>query len=251
MGGRRGKRGLLAAIGDLIWPPRSLLSRRIVSRPGAIEPALWTQLQFLGEPCCFRCGFPFELEAGPEALCGACAVRAPRFHRARAALAYDDASRALALDLKRAGRRDGLPVFAAWMAHAAPDLLAEADLLVPAPLHWRKLAARRFNQSAWLAQALARETGLAVDLFSLARTRGGPSQAGLDPRQRRRNVAGAFRVRPHRRARVAGRRVLLIDDVYTTGATANACARALRRAGAAHVDVLTLARVVRPLDATI
>jgi ComF family protein len=249
---RPGKRGLFAdAFGlaaDLIWPPRSLLSEAIVTRPGAIEPDLWGRLVFLSAPCCFRCGFPFENEAGEEAVCGSCAADPPSFHRARAALAYDDLSRNLALELKHAGRRDGLPVFAAWMAHAAGPLGAEADLIVPAPLHWTRLASRRFNQAAWLAQALARRCGKPLSYAALARVKRSPSQAGLNPDQRRRNVAGAFRVPKSSRKLVAGKAILLVDDVYTTGATAEACARALLRAGAARADVVTLARVVRPAD---
>ncbi len=251
MAGRVRKRSSLAWAADLIWPPRSLLSERLVSRPGAIEPELWSQLVFLSAPCCFRCGFPFELDAGAEALCGACAVEAPAYHRARAALAYDDHSRRLVLDLKRSGRRDGLPVFAAWMNQAASQLIAEADFIAPAPLHWMRLAARRFNQAAWLAQAVGTLADKRVLYGALRRVKNRRSQAGLDASQRRRNVAGAFRASPGSAKLLAGRSILLVDDVFTTGATAEACARALKRAGAARVDVLTLARVVRPVDVTI
>lgn len=251
MAGRVRKRSSLAWAADLIWPPRSLLSDAIVSRPGAIEPALWSQLEFLSEPCCFRCGFPFELDAGPDAICGACAADAPAFHRARAALAYDDHSRALVLDLKRGGRRDGLPVFAAWMRQAAGPLIAEADFIAPAPLHWMRLASRRFNQAAWLAQALGALAGKRVLYSAVRRIKRRRSQAGLDAAQRRRNVAGAFRASAGSAKLVAGKSILLVDDVFTTGATMAACARALKRAGAGQVDVVTLARVVRPVDVTI
>jgi ComF family protein len=252
---RLGKRGLFAdALGlaaDLIWPPRSLLREAIVTRPGAIEPDLWGRLVFLSAPCCFRCGFPFENEAGRKP----CAVPAPPIrrplHRAPAALAYDDLSRNLVLDLKHSGRRDGLPAFAAWMAHAAGPLAAEGDLIVPAPLHWTRLASRQFNQAAWLAQALARYCGKRVAYAALARVKRAPSQAGLNPDQRRRNVVGAFRVPKSSRRLVAGKAILLVDDVYTTGATAEACARALLRAGAARADLVTLARVVRPAEGLI
>jgi predicted amidophosphoribosyltransferase len=246
-----GKRGPLSGAADLIWPPRSLLSDAIVNQPGSIEPHLWAQLVFLSSPCCARCGFPFESEAGPGALCGACIAAPPAYDRARAALAYDDLSRTLALDIKRGARRDGLPVFAAWMALAGAELIAECDLLAPAPLHWTRLIARRFNQAAWLAQALGARTGKRVDLFALARPARRKSQAGLDFGQRRRNVAGAYRVTKGGARRVNGKNVLLIDDVFTTGATAEACAKALKRAGAGRVDVLTLARVVRPSDVLI
>ncbi len=255
MAARLGKRGLrvppLALIADLIWPPRSLLSEAILTRPGAIEPELWSRLTFLSAPCCFRCGFPFENDAGEEAVCGACAADEPVYHRARAAVSYDDASRQLVLDLKHAGRRDGLPTFAAWMGHAAGPLLQEADLIAPVPLHWTRLARRRFNQAAWLAQALGRAHRKRVAYAALARVKRRPSQAGMNADQRRRNVAGAFQVRPTSRKLVEGKAILLVDDVFTTGATVEACARALKRAGAARTDVITLARVVRPVDALI
>jgi ComF family protein len=236
---------------DLVWPPRSLLSDALVSRPGAIEPELWSRLDFLSDQCCFRCGFPFETAVEGEALCGACAAKAPAYHRARAALAYDDLSRRLVLDLKRAGRCDGLGVYAAWMKQAGADLVAEADVLAPVPLHWTRLLSRRFNQAAWLAQALGRAARKPVLYAALKRVRARKSQAGLNPDQRRRNVAGAFRASPESRKLIEGRAVLLIDDVFTTGATAEACARALKRVGAARTDVLTLSRVVRPADALI
>src|SRR5262249_44148907 len=151
-------------------------------------------LTFLSAPCCFRCGFPFETDAGPEAVCGACAAHEPAYHRARAALTYDDHSRALVLDLKHGGRRDGLATFAAWVGQAAGPLLAEADLIAPVPLHWTRLASRRFNQAAWLAQALARTYRKPIAYAALRRVKRRPSQAGMNVAQRRDNVAGAFRV---------------------------------------------------------
>ena len=249
MNGRFGKLGAIAA--DLIWPPRSLLSDKIVSRPGTIEPELWARLSFLSAPCCARCGFPFELDAGPAALCGACTAEATAFDRARAAVAYDDLSRTLVLDIKRGARRDGLQAYAAWMRLAGAALVDAADVLIPAPLHWTRLLGRRFNQAAWLAQALGDLSGKPVDLFALHRVKRRKSQAGLDAGQRRRNVTGAFRASKAGARRLNGKAVILVDDVFTIGATAEACAKALKRAGAARVDVLTLARVVRPVDVLI
>lgn len=242
---------MLARAADLVWPPRSLLPDRIVDRPGAIDAESWTGLRFLGPPWCGCCGFPFETAADDAALCGACLAERPAFATARAPLAYDDCSRRLVLDLKRGGRRDGLPVFAIWMGQAARDQIDEADLIVPAPLHWTRLLERKFNQSAWLAQALGRREGIRVLVDALVRRKRRRSQGGLTASQRRRNVAGAYRIALGKARAVEGRIVLLIDDVFTTGATVEACARALLKARAQKVHVLTLARVVRPVDVVI
>lgn len=231
---------------DAVLPPRCLATGRPVDRPGALDPAVWRAIDFLGEPHCLRCGRPFEFDVGEPVLCGACIRRAPAYDRARAVMAYDEASRPLVLAFKHGDRTDAAPWLAAWMGRAGAVLLADADLICPVPLHRWRLARRRYNQSALLAAVLGRRAGVPVVHDLLARRRRTPGQGGLSRVQRRRNVAGAFVVRPRHRQRLAGRRVLLVDDVMTTGATVDACARTLRRAGAAAVDVLTLARVVRP-----
>ncbi len=234
----------MSRLSDLIWPPRSLLSDAIVDRPGVIEPELWAELNFLSGPACFRCGLPLPEQAGPEGVCGACAARKPAYDRALAALSYDDHARRLVLDLKRGGRRDGLPVFARWMEQAGADLIERADFIAPTPMHWTRLAVRSFNHAAWLAQALSASSGKPWRPEALRRVERRQSQAGLSASERRRNVAGAIKAG----GRLDGKTVLVIDDVFTTGATLEACARALKKAGAAEVDGLTLARVVRALD---
>lgn len=238
------------ALLDLIWPQRSLISNRELPGPGAIELEHWARLTFCSGPMCVSCGTGFEIEVEPGQLCGACIADKPAYDRARGALIYGDISRDLVLALKH-GRRDGLNLFAGWMAQAGEELLAEADLIVPTPLHYLRLVTRGFNQSMWLAAALGRRTGVRVSADALMRVKRTPMQGGLSHDARRRNVQGAFKVRKGRENLITGKRVLLIDDVFTTGATAEACARALKRQKAASVDVLTLARVAAPRRATI
>ncbi len=232
---------------DTLVPPLSPLSPSPADGPGRLEAALWAKLQFLGPPWCAICGFPFPYEAGEGALCGLCAARAPRYDRARSALAYDDSSRPLILSFKHGGRRDALTHFAAWMARAAAD--TQADVIAPVPLHYLRLVRRRYNQAAILGRALSPLLGVPFDAGLLARRRRTETQAGKSARGRRRNVAGAFAAPERARERLSGRCVLLVDDVMTTGATLEACARTLKRAGAARVEAVTLARVVRAGDA--
>ncbi|MCW5770879.1 MAG: ComF family protein [Rhodospirillaceae bacterium] len=229
---------------DLILPPLCLACRRPVNEPGALCPACWNEIRFIAPPLCDRCGLPFEHEQG-MALCGGCMAQPPVFARARAVMRYDEASKPLILRFKNGDRVHAAPALARWMARAGAELVAGADIVVPVPLHWRRLFRRRYNQSALLASALARHTGLAWSPDALLRLRATPSQGGLTARERRLNVRGAFKVPAHRRSLVAGKRVILIDDVLTTGATLDAAARALRRAGAADVAALAVARVLR------
>ena len=158
---------------------------------------------------------------------------------------YGDVSRALILRFKHGDRTDAAPAFGTWLARAGHDLLTEADLVAPVPLHRFRLFARRFNQSALLAQAIAHESDVAVAVDLLVRTRNTRSQATLSSVQRSRNVKGAFNIRRQWRDRVVGLKILLVDDVMTTGATVEECSKALLAEGAASVDIVTLARVVR------
>ncbi len=231
---------------DVLFPPLCIACRAPIAAAHNLCAACWRKVGFIERPFCDLCGFPFEFDATLETLCAACQQRAPAFERARGLMRYDDASRDLILALKRADRLDLVPPFARWLARVGQDLIAQADLIVPVPLHRWRLWQRRFNQSALLAQGLGRLTGKPVDCLALVRTRPTPSQGEMpSARARRRNVQGAFRVAEASAQAIEGRAILLVDDVFTTGATLEACARALKRAGARQVFVLTLARVVR------
>jgi ComF family protein len=199
----------------------------------------WSGLRFLAPPWCAGCNAPFEYHRGEDARCAACIADPPRHAGVFAAVAYDDVSRRLALDLKY-GRRVGLgDTMASYMERLVPE---EVDLLVPVPLHRWRLWSRGFNQSVVIGAALARVKRVSLDREALVRTRATPSLRGRGQAARARAVRGAFTVPD--RARIAGRRVALIDDIYTTGATANAATTALLRAGAASVVILCWARVL-------
>jgi len=240
---------MLARLGrlvlDAVLPPLCLKCQAIVAEPGTLCPQCWQQITFLAPPFCVRCGRPFEFDPGPAACCGACLRTPPVYDCARAVLRYDEASRPLILSFKHGDRLEGTAAFAHWMARAGADLLDKADLLVPVPLHRWRLARRRYNQAALLALALGRRCGIAVAPDLLRRRRSTPSQGHLGPEARRQNVAGAFTLARNGASGLAGQRVVLIDDVLTTGATVEECARVLRRSGAAEIGILTLARVLR------
>ncbi len=233
---------------DLLFPPLCIACRAPVAGPGALCAACWQTIRFLDGPLCETCGVPFEFDPGPGTNCAACIARPPAYDKARAVMRYDEASRGPILALKHGDRLDLMPGFARWLDRGGRALLDEAGLIVPVPLHRYRLWTRRYNQSAELARAVARLSGKPADFLCLVRSRDTPSQGAMpSAKARRRNMLAAFKVPPGHKSAIAGRNLLLIDDVLTTGATADACARALKRAGAAKVFVLALARVVRPL----
>jgi predicted amidophosphoribosyltransferase len=233
---------------DLLLPPACIACDRPVDASGKLCPDCFRGTGFITAPCCLVCGVPFDAEpqGGAEGLCPACQIRRPEYDRARAALRYDNGACRLVLPLKHGDRVELAKALAPMMARAGAVLLGNADLLVPVPLHRWRLFRRRYNQAALLAQALARITGRPVLPDALAGTRRTAALGGRGAGERRAEVAGAFAVRPRRAGRIAGRRVLLIDDVMASGATAGACSLALKAAGAAAVDVLTAARVPDP-----
>jgi len=231
---------------NAVLPVRCLGCGAEIDASGALCPSCWAEIEFIGPPQCACCGLPFEVDPGEGALCGACVARRPPYARARAVFRYDERSRRLILAFKHGDRLHGARAFGRWMARAGSALLEQASLIAPVPLHWTRLFSRRYNQAAVLAQAVGRASSIDVVPDILVRRRRTPSQGGLNAGERHRNVSGAFALNPRFAKHVKERRVLLIDDVFTTGATVGACSRVLLRAGAEAVDVLTLARVVRP-----
>jgi len=230
--------GLNAAL-----PPLCPACRDLVTDEGLCPPC-WSKLAFIAAPYCPRLGIPFAYDPGPGILSMQAIADPPAYQRARAAVRYDDVAAKLVHAFKYGDRLDLAPLMGRWMTRAGTELLADADAIVPVPLHWRRLWTRRFNQSAALAATISNLSGVPVAHAPLRRVKATQQQVGLSRKDRASNVQGAFRVDPARKAEVAGRRLIVIDDVLTSGATVDACARALLRGGAARVDVLVFARVV-------
>jgi ComF family protein len=243
-------RALLRTALDLALPPLCAACREPVDGAG-LCPSCWSKLSFITRPYCERLGIPFAYDPGPGILSMEAIADPPAYNRARAAVRFDEISRALVHALKYGDRLDLAPIMGRWIGQAGGDVLAGADALVPVPLHWRRLWSRRFNQSAALAKIISAESGVEVTFAALKRVKATAQQVGLSRSQRAANVQGAFKVPNDGKAAVAGRRLVLVDDVLTSGATVEGCARALLRAGAANVDVLVFARVADPVRTSI
>jgi ComF family protein len=240
--------GLSAAarhILDLGLPPVCPTCREPVADQGALCAQCWSKLSFIARPYCERLGIPFAYDPGPGVLSLEAIADPPSYNRARAAVRYDDTARTMVQAFKYGDRLDLAPAMARWMAIAGTELLKETDMLIAVPLHWRRLWSRRFNQAATLANMISRMSAVPVRHGLLKRVRATRQQVGLSQAERATNVQGAFRVPGDARADVRGKRLLLVDDVLTSGATLDTCARILLRAGAANVDVLVFARVVQ------
>ena len=248
---RGGFRAVLRQALDAALPPLCPSCREPLGDGVGLCASCWSKLSLIEPPYCARLGIPFTYDPGPGILSMEAIAAPPAYDRARAAVRYDDTARALVLSFKYGDRLDLAPMMGSWMARAGRELLAEADALLPVPLHWRRLWARRFNQAAALSGAISDISGVPVLHGAIRRMRATPQQVGLSKTERADNVQGAFKVPPELKADITGKRLVLIDDVLTSGATADTCARALLRAGAAHVDVLVFARVVAPVRTTI
>jgi ComF family protein len=228
---------------DLIMPPVCLYCRKPLAEHDCLCGTCWREVKFIRHPLCDVLGIPLPFDIGPGAISAGAAADPPAYDRARAVAHFDGVMRDLVHQLKYGDNHIARRLFGRWLLETGTDLFSDADLMVPVPLYRWRLLKRRFNQSAELCRELSRLTGLAWDPMILKRTRQTISQVGLTHDQRRRNVQGAFAVADGRNAAIDGRSILLIDDVITTGATVGACARALKKAGAARVDVLALAMV--------
>lgn len=235
---------------DIALPPLCVACREPVSGEGVCG-ACWAQLSFLAPPWCERLGIPFVYDPGPGILSMQAIADPPAYRRARAAVRYDEVARTLVHALKYHDRTDLAPPMGRWMARAGRELLADADVLVPVPLHWQRGWSRRYNQAGALARAIEAGCGVRLVHDALRRVRPTRHQIGLSRSERAANVQGAFKVATECRHEIQDRHVVLVDDVLTSGATTDACARALLRARARQVDVLVFARVVEDSKAPI
>jgi ComF family protein len=238
-----GRAGRLIA--DFLLPPQCLSCRERVTEPATLCAGCWRELAFLTEPCCDRLGLPFAFDPGEGIVSAAALASPPVWDRARAAVRFDERSRRLVHDLKYRDRHEVATLMARLMAVAGQSLIADSGFVLPVPLFRWRLWRRRYNQSALLARRLSR-ANLPFRPDLLERTRATAAQVGLGYRQRQANVRGAFNVPQRLRGEIAGKTILLVDDVITSGATANACAGALKAAGAARVNVLAFALVHDP-----
>lgn len=229
---------------DTVLPPRCPVSHAIVDRQGMIAPQAWASLTFITSPLCRTCGIPLEVDTGKESDCGICITEKHDYEKIRSALVYDEFSRGVILGFKHGDQTHAVVSFIPWLKQAGAELIEQSDMIAPVPLHRWRLLHRRYNQSALMASALAKACGKNAVLNALVRTRATPSQGHLRAGERAHNVKAALAVHPS--VDVRGKDILLIDDVYTTGATVSECAAALKQGGAAAVNILTLARVVKP-----
>lgn len=234
---------------DQILPPRCLSCGAGTQDAGRLCPSCWKGLSFLQGPACRCCGYPFEFEATPGeatlSLCGACQKKHPPFDRARAAVRYDEGSRKMIISFKHGDRMEYADFFAQLLLQANQSLVAPNPIVIPVPLHKKRLQKRRYNQAAVVAKIFARHKKLTFLPDVMTREKHTPPQEG-NYQRRKRNVAGAFRITPRYQQVIRGRNIILVDDVYTTGATVRACAIILRQKGVRKIEVLTLARVYQP-----
>ena len=235
-------RAALSPLLNAIFPPACHVCSQAVAQNGALCSECWKHMRFLGEPCCARCGLFFDVPLERGAVCGECMREPPPYALARAVFEYNDTSKTLVLNLKYHDATELAPNLGRWMASAASPFLPACHVVLPVPLFWQRQLKRRYNQSLLLGHALAKQAQLPFLPDTLRRIRHTAPQTGLSRRQRQENMNRAFAVPEKAKARLRQQNVLLVDDVYTTGATINACTHTLLEAGARDVYVITLAR---------
>lgn len=230
---------------DTILPPRCVVTGTYVDRQGMVSPQAWRELSFITTPYCVSCGVPLAFEMGGGSICAPCTQSMPSFDKARSALIYDDSSRNIILRFKHADQTHAVHAFIPWILRAGHEFIEDADFIVPVPLHRYRLLKRRYNQAALIARELAKETAGTYVADLLQRRRSTPSQGYMNFKERHKNVKNAFVISPRHALKIRGKSIVLVDDVYTTGATVKECTKILKKAGASKVYVLTLARTVR------
>lgn len=243
-GGFEPVRRMIGALAAIVYPPSCLACGRVMGASGGVCAGCWSEIRFIERPYCEVTGVPFDHERGEGLISAAALADPPAYDRARAAVLHDGPARKLAHRLKYSDRADLAPAMAQWMRRAAGETIEAVDAIIAVPLHRTRLIKRGYNQAGELARALSAQTGKPLAAGVLLRRKPTEQQVGLGRNARIENVRGAFAVDRAKQPSIMGKHLLLIDDVLTTGATVNAAARVLKRAGAAEVSVLTFARVV-------
>ena len=229
---------------DIVYPPRCISCSGNVHENGGICAKCWGDINFIADPQCNICGFPFDFEASTGSICSGCITHEPSFSKARAVFLYDNASRNMIKSFKYNDRIENRAAYARWMARVGIDMLSEANIIIPVPIHFGKLLLRKYNQAAVLAHELAKISSKPVFSNALIRTKYTQTQAGFLRKERFKNIKGAFKVNPKYFDILKDKKILLIDDVITTGATAEECTNIMLKAKAARVEVLTLAKTL-------
>jgi ComF family protein len=236
---------MLHKVVDVILPPRCFVTGDIVGKNGSVSPDFWKKLTFISKPFCYQCGLPFEFTSQDnDFICGRCSQNSPAFDRSRSALVYDDESKSMILAFKHGDQCHAAISFVQWLKTAGQDMIANSDIITPVPLHRWRLWQRRYNQAALLVDGLVKDNHDIVPIVDLLiRDVNTVSQGYMKQKQRQKNVAGAFSINQKYVERIKGKTILIVDDVFTTGSTLNACAKVLKKAGAEQVYTLCLARV--------
>lgn len=235
----------LKTLVDTILPPRCVVTGEVVDQQGMLDPAAWANIEFIAEPQCKHCGIPFEFNSDGDLLCASCSSHPPSYDKARAALIYNDTSKQMILGFKHGDKMHVALSFVPWLLKAGAPFWNEADIIMPVSLHRSRLMARRYNQAAVMIKALEKHVQCEVILDGLKRLRATPPQGHMKFGERQKNVRNAFVVNKTHQPRIQGKTIVLVDDVLTTGATVEECTKALKKAGAQKVFILTLARVLK------